>query len=232
MAAASRLCETSTAVSHRLHSFSRTLPAALCSAVLFVAVGSGGCSTTVVKNGASSGEGADGPGRRESVPCKSGDTTLPIEAFDINPDEATGKACNVGNLLDEGGSFAAIDWPGGGTHEIAGRAVTGCVAAEFSDGVTLSSLSMKMRPVANGCGHACTPGDDGCGSGWKLSVFAGPSLEKLDFLQVLSLTTADFFEYRIAVYERFKAKFVASCREPTPAAGDDIAIDSIYGFCR
>jgi len=197
-----------------------------------VAVGSGGCSTTVVKNGASSGEGADGPGRRESVPCKSGDTTLPIEAFDINPDEATGKACNVGNLLDEGGSFAAIDWPGGGTHEIAGRAVTGCVAAEFSDGVTLSSLSMKMRPVANGCGHACTPGDDGCGSGWKLSVFAGPSLEKLDFLQVLSLTTADFFEYRIAVYERFKAKFVAICREPTPAAGDDIAIDSIYGFCR
>jgi hypothetical protein len=166
------------------------------------------------------------------VPCKSGDTTLPIEAFDINPEEATGTTCNIGNVLDDDGSFAALDWPGTGTHKLAGREVTGCLAAEFSDGVTLGSLSMKMRPVGAGCGHACTPGDEGCGSGWMVSVFAGPSIEKLDFVQQLSLTTSDFFEYRIAIYEGFKAKFVAICREPTPAEGDDVAIDAVSGFCR
>lgn len=166
------------------------------------------------------------------MPCKTGDTTLPIEAFDINEDEATGSACNVGRLLDADSSYTGLDWTGGGTRKLAGREVTGCVAVEFSDGVTLSSLSMNMRPVGTGCGHACTPGDEGCGSGWKVSIFAGPSIEKLEFLQLLPLTTADMFEYRIAVYERFAAKFIAICREPTAAAGDDVAIESVYGFCR
>lgn len=203
----------------------------LCSTLVFVAAG--GCSTTtIVKKDGTSGGAPAGQERRESVPCKGGDTTYPIEAFDISSDEASGSACNVGNVLDEDGSFAALDWPGSGTHKLAGRDVTGCLAAEFGDDITLSSLSMRMRPVGTGCGHACTPGDDGCGSGWKVSIFAGPSIEELDFLQQLSLTTADFFEYRIAVYDRFKAKFIAICREPTPAEGDDIAIDSVYGFCR
>lgn len=201
-------------------------------AVTVFALAAGGCTTTVVQSAASSSGGPAESDRRESVPCTPGDTTLPIQAFDINPDEATGQACNVGRALDADSSVAALDWAGAATHQLAGRDVTGCMAAEFSDGVTLSSLTMRMRPVGTGCGHACAPGDEGCGTGWKVSVFAGPSIEKLDFLQMLSLTTAEFFEYRIAVYERFKAKFVAICREPTPAAGDDIAIESLYGFCR
>lgn len=205
----------------------------LLAAGVLVAVGLAGCTTkTIVQNGATSGSPPEEGGRRESVPCKTGDTTLPIEAFDINDDEATGSACNVGSVLDADSSYAALDWTGGGTRKLAGREVTGCVAVEFSDGVTLSSLSMNMRPVGTGCGHACTPGDEGCGSGWKVSIFAGPSIEKLEFLQLLPLTTADMFEYRIAVYERFAAKFIAICREPTAAAGDDVAIESVYGFCR
>lgn len=192
-----------------------------------------GCTTKkiVQNNGASSGTTDEG-GRRESVPCETGGTTLPIEAFDINEDEATGSTCNVENLLDADGSYAALDWTGGGTRKLDGRDVAGCVAFEFSDGVTLSSLSMNMRPIGTGCGHACTPGDEGCGTGWKVSVFAGPSLDELEYLQILPLTTADFFEYRIAVYDRFKAKFAAICREPTSAEGDDVAIESVYGFCR
>ncbi|MBX3220036.1 MAG: hypothetical protein KF795_05910 [Labilithrix sp.] len=218
---------------HRLLPFPRALTTTFFSALLTAAVGAGGCTTTtVVKNDGTSGAAPAGQERRESIPCKSGDTTLPIEAFDISSDEATGAACNVGNVLDDDGSFAALDWQGGGTHKLDGRDVTGCLAAEFGDDITLSSLSMKMRPVGTGCGHACTPGDEGCGSGWKVSIFAGPSIAKLGFLQQLSLTTGDFFEYRIAVYDRFKAKFIAICREPTPAEGDDVAIDSIYGFCR
>lgn len=156
---------------------------------------------------------------------------MPIDAFDINPDATSGEACDVANVLDEDGNFAALDAPSAATHELAGRAVTGCLAAEFSEGVTLASLTMKMRPIGQGCGHACTPGDDGCGTGWKVSLFAGPSLAKLEFVQELSLTTRDFFEYRVVLYERYKARFVAICREPTPTTGDDVAIESLYGFC-
>ncbi len=226
--------ETTAPVSPRLLS-SRSLTQGLFASAVVVAIATSGCSTKspAQNNNASSGSAApEEVGRRESVPCKSGDTTLPIDAFDINPDEATGSACNIGNVLDADGSFAALDWSGDGTHKLAGRDVTGCMAVEFSDGVTLSSLSMNMRPVGAGCGHACTEGTDGCGSGWKVSIFAGPSLAKLKFVQLLPLTTADFFEYRIAIYKDFQAKFVAICREPTPAAGDDVAIESVYGFCR
>ena len=201
--------------------------------VVAITIVASGCTTrNIIQNNGSGGDPVEEGGRRESVPCKTGDIPLPIAAFDINPDEATGSTCNVESLLDADNSYAALDWNGGGTHKLGGRDVTGCVAAEFSDGVTLNSLTMKMRPVGTGCGHACTPGAEGCGTGWQVSVFAGPSLGKLQYLQVLPLTTADFFEYRIAVYDRFEAKFVAICREPMSAEGDDIAIESVYGFCR
>lgn len=201
-------------------------------AVAAVLVSASGCSSkSNDSKGASSTGGPAPTERRETVPCKDGAITLPVEAFDINPEEASGTTCNIGNVLDEDGSFAALDWSGDATHKIDGRDVTGCLAAEFGDGITIKSLSMKMRPVSSGCGHACTPGDEGCGNGWKLSVFAGPSLEELGFLQELELTKTEFFEYRIQVAQRFKAKFVAICRAPTPAAGDDLAIDSLYGFC-
>lgn len=205
----------------------------LLAAGFVLAIAVSGCTTkTIVQNNGASSGAPDEGGRRESVPCIKGETTLPIEAFDINPDDTTGSTCDVGNLLDADGSYAALDWTGGGTRKLAGREVTGCVAAEFSDGVTLSSLSMNMRPVGAGCGHACTPGREGCGSGWKVSIFAGPSLDKLDYVQLLPLNTPEFFEYRIAIYERFEAKFIAICREPTAAEGDDVAIESVYGFCR
>jgi hypothetical protein len=172
-------------------------------------------------------ETADGA-RRESQPCKSGDTTRPIEAFDISgEDHAKGTACNVANVLDEDANFAGLDWSGTGTRTLGDHEVSGCVAIEFSDGVTLSSLSMKLRPVATGCDHPCAQGE--CGKGRKVSLFAGPSIEKLEFMQVLPLVGADFKEYRVSIYERIQAKFVAICREPIP--GDDIAIESVYGFC-
>ena len=220
---------------HLLLPSSRSVTKGLLAAAFVVAttIVASGCTTrNIIQNNASSGGPVEEGGRRESVPCKTGDVTLPIDAFDINPEEATGSTCNVESLLDADNSYAALDWTGGGTRKLDGRDVTGCVAFEFSDGVTLSSLSMNMRPIGTGCGHACTPGAEGCGSGWKVSIFAGPSLDELEYLQILPLTTADFFEYRIAVYDRFKAKFAAICREPTSAEGDDIAIESVYGFCR
>ncbi len=190
-----------------------------------------GCTEKVIVTNPPAATG--GTARRESVPCKTGEATLPIEAFDINPDPATGTACDVANVLDDDGNAAGLAWSGGSSWKLAGTDVTGCVVAEFGDGITLDSLKMKMRPIAGACGHSCTEGgDEGCGTGWKVSIFAGPSIEKLKWVQQLSLTQAEPFEYSVFVYDTFKAKFVAVCREPTAATGDDIAIDALFGTCR
>lgn len=193
-----------------------------------------GCSTKKIINQT----GGGGPGGAEADPreveacSKAGGTMLPINVYDITPDEASGTACDVANALDDDGSMAALDWPGPGKHTLAGREVGGCLAVEFRDGDTLQSLSMKMRPVGAGCGHACTAGENGCGTGWKVSIFAGPSISKLDFVQELTLTKKELSEYRVVVYERFQAKFAAICREATAETGDDIGIDAVYGFCK
>jgi hypothetical protein len=205
-------------------------------AVFVVSFAAVGCGTKTIIQQQGAGSSSSGPGaeatRRESVPCKSGANTYPIDAFDINTDDATGKTCDVGNVLDDDGALTVLSWSGNGTRQVVGHDVTACVAIEFSDGVTIKSLSMKMRAVAAGCGVTCTQGGtNGCGTGWKVSIFAGPTLDKIDFLQELSLTQQDFLEYRVVVYDRFKAKFVAICRDATPATGDSIAIDTVYGFC-
>jgi hypothetical protein len=202
-------------------------------ALLITVAASASCSDkTIIKK---SGPGANGEtettGRRESVPCKSGAVTAPVEAWDITPDDSVGKVCDFGNILDDDGNVAGLDRLNEGTHKVAGRDVNGCVAVEFGDNITIQSLIVKMRPVGAGCGHACTPGKDGCGTGWKVALFVGETYEKLEFLQQLSLTTADMFEYRVAVHESYKARFGVVCREPTPTGGDDIAIDSIAGLC-
>lgn len=183
--------------------------------------------------GSSGGEELEGTGdRRDAKPCKSGATTLPVDAYDINPDGESGQACQIANVLDDDGDVAGLDAPTDKTHEVDGRAVTGCIAAEFGEGITLTSLTMKMRPTAQGCTHECTPGEDGCGTGVRLDIFGGPSIKGLKFIQELPLTTKDLFEYRIALYSQQQVRFVAVCRQPTPTTGDDVAIDTIYGFCK
>jgi hypothetical protein len=205
-------------------------------AFVFVIALLGACTTKKIIQNTSSSSGdtgePEGSGqRRDSVACSQGKKTLPIDAFDINSDETKGTTCDIANVLDADDSFAAIDAPVDGTKTIDGHAVSGCLAAEFSDGVILGSLSMKMRPIGQGCGHQCTrEGENGCGTGWKVAVFAGPQLKKLTWVQDVDLTTKDFFEYRIAVYEKFQAKFIAVCRMGSIAT-DDIAIESVYGFC-
>lgn len=211
----------------------RTLRSSWSVLVVVSALASACTTTTIIqKTGDGTDTTAEGTGqRRASQPCKTGGKTLAIDAFDYNSDASVGKACDVGKLLDDDGSFAALDSPTSATRKIAGHDVGGCVAAEFSEGVTLNSITMKMRPISQGCGHPCdATGDNGCGTGWKLVLFAGPSLSGLDFVQELNLTQKDFFEYRVAVYDTFQARFVAVC-QTGPSTGDDTAIDSIYGFC-
>lgn len=213
------------------HSFSRRLFASVFAIALVVSASA--CTTKKIIQNSSSGDTGEAEGsgqRRESTPCSKGKKTLPIDAFDINADETKGTACDIANVLDADESFAAIDAPVDGTKAIDGHNVSGCLAAEFSDGVVLGSLTMKMRPIGQGCGHQCTRGENGCDTGWKVAVFAGPTLKRLQWVQDIDLTTKDFFEYRIAVYEKFEAKFIAVCRMGSIAT-DDIAIESVYGFC-
>jgi hypothetical protein len=186
----------------------------------------------LVKNEPGAGEGLPG-GPRESVPCtKAGAATFAIDAFDVTPDGADGAACDVANVLDEDDSLTGIARTGGGKATLVGHDVNGCIGVQFGTGVTISSLIMKMRPLSGTCGHACTTGgSNGCGTGWKVGIYVGPGFDKLQYLQQLSLTQKDLFEYRVAVHSSYRASHAVLCREATPESGDDIGIDIISGLC-
>lgn len=193
------------------------------------------CENKVIKTDPPAGpeEGLPG-GERESVPCgKAGDPTYAVDAFDITPgDESTGLACDVANVLDEDDALTGLARPGAAKGTVVGKEVNGCVGVKFSNGVTISSLVMRMRPLSGMCGHACKEGgSDGCGTGWKVQLFVGPSFDKLQWLQQVSLTKPELFEYRVAVHRSFAAQYAVICREATPETGDDIGIDSVSGLC-
>ena len=193
------------------------------------------CENKVIKTTAP-GTGEEGlpDGERASEKCtKAGQPTIGVNAFDTTPgSEAEGLVCDIGNVLDEDEAVTGLARPGAGKGTLVGHEVNGCVGVKFGDGNTISSLIMKMRPLSGMCGHSCTEGgSDGCGTGWKVQIFVGPSFEKLQWLQQLSLTTKDLFEYRVAVHASYKARFAVLCREATPETGDDIGIDSISGLC-
>lgn len=178
-----------------------------------------------------SGEGLPG-GPRPSEPCSPGDRTFAIDAFDTTPADEAGAACDVGNLLDEDGSVTGIAASGGGKATLVGREVNGCIGVEFGEGIVLASLTMKMGQTSGMCGHACTEGGkDGCGTGGKVQIFVGPSFDKLEWLQQLTLTQRDLHEYSVAVHRSYAARFAVICREATPETGDDVAIDVVSGLC-
>lgn len=169
--------------------------------------------------------------RRESVPCKTGEVTTGIQAFD-RTGEGGGAACDVGTVLDDDGAPATLGRPAAGTHTIDGREVTGCVAVEFGEGIELSAIIMKMRPVSGGCGHQCKEERGGCGSGGTVILFTGQtSLESLTFLQTMALTEKELFEYSVSVRKEKKARFAVVCRDASPESHDALAIEQIAGRC-
>lgn len=193
------------------------------------------CENKVIKT-TPGGGGEEGlpEGERESVECtKAGEPTGGVNAFDTTPgSEAEGLACDIGNVLDDDGNLTGLARPGAEKGTLVGHEVNGCVGVKFGDGNTISSLVMKMRPLSGMCGHSCKEGADGCGTGWKVQIFVGPSFEKLQWLQQLSLTTNDLFEYRVAVHRSYAAQYAVVCRDAaTPETGDDIGIDIISGLC-
>jgi len=185
-------------------------------------------NTTVVKQDPGTDQGLPG-GPRETVPCKkAGDPTAAVDAVDATPDNADGAACDVANILDEDDSVTGIARTGGGKANLLGHDVNGCVGVKFGDGNTISSLIMKMRPSSGSCGHACS---STCGSGWKVGIYVGTAFSNVQYLQQLSLTQKDLFEYRVAVHSSYKANVAVICREATPETDDDLAIDVISGLC-
>ncbi len=194
-----------------------------------------GCTTTVIESPPAS---VDGPTEDppDAVPdaqsCSEEGIALPVAITDATPASAEGTSCGHESANAEDGTPAIVTWTGPAKGKLDAIDVGGCLLVQFGKGVKLKSLTMKMRPVAGGCGHTCSPGDKGCGTGWGVQIFAGTSPTKLKHVQTLTLTTGDFFEYRIAVSESYAAKYMAICKAPTGPDTDDIALDSVYGFCR
>lgn len=193
------------------------------------------CENKVIKTEAP-GTGEEGlpEGDRASEACtKAGTATIAVNAFDVTPGtEADGLVCDLANVLDEDDNLTGLARPGAAKGTLQGRDVNGCVGVKFGDGNTISSLIMRMRPLSGMCGHSCKEGGaEGCGTGWKVQIFVGPSFEKLEWLQQLSLTTPELFEYRVAVHRSYAAQYAVVCREATPETGDDIGIDVISGLC-
>lgn len=174
------------------------------------------------------GPGQGLPGSRASTACTPGDHIFAIDAYNLTPSNSAGSVCGLANILDEDGKEANLA-SGAAPGLLLDREVNGCAAVEFSEGVTISSLIMKMRPTGSACGQSCS--GEGCGTGWKVGIFVGPSLDQLDYLQQLSLTQTETFEYRVAVYGARLARFAVVCREATPNTGDNIAIDALSGLC-
>ena len=208
----------------------RAVPLAViaCGAALFAL----SCTTKVNKVVQSSGPSEGLPeGPRPSEPCTAGNATYGIDAFDMTPDGA-GAVCDVPNVLDDDGNVTGLASAGDGKATLKGHDVNGCVGVQFGDKIVLASLKMKMRPSTAICGHQCTEGgNDGCGTGWKLDIYVGPTFDELQWLQQLPLTQKDFFEYGVTVHSSYKANVAVICREATAGTGDDVAIDAIWGVC-
>ncbi len=194
-----------------------------------------GCTTTILESPPAP---VDGPKEdpADAVPdtqaCSEEGIALPVAITDATPAGAEGTSCDHESALADDGTPAIASWAGPSKGTIDSIDVGGCLLAQFGTGVKLKSLTMKLRPVAGGCGHTCSPGDEGCGTGWGVELFAGTSPKKLKHVQTLTLTTGDFFEYRVAVSASYAAKYMAICKAPTGTDTDDIALDSVYGFCR
>jgi hypothetical protein len=197
----------------------------------FIVIGSlvVACTTanTVPGGGSSGTSGAP----REALPCATGEITNGVQAYDRTA-EGGGAACDVGTVLDADDQPATVGRPAEGTHTIAGKTVTGCIAVEFGEAIALSAIVMKMRPVSGGCGHTCGgAGRDGCGAGGSVVLFTGRSLEALEFLQTMALTEKTFFEYSVSVHRDRKARFAVVCRDAAAPGADALAIDWIGGRC-
>jgi hypothetical protein len=80
---------------------------------------------------------------------------------------SNGLVCEVDNLLDEDEMLTGLARPGPGKGTLMGHDVNGCVGVQFSDGVVLSSLIMKIQPASGMCGHSCIIlMSDGCATAW------------------------------------------------------------------
>lgn len=183
-------------------------------------------------------------------PCPFGNVIRPKEVIAdyavplTTPDSPQAIACDSGNVLDEDGKTANLDRQSAaefkGKAAIAQQDVAGCVAVRFDDAVSLRTISVKLGPVADGCGASpCTPNDpeNGCGSnaGRQALVFAGPTLNDLhvlahprdlpDALITITAATAD----NATIVD---AHYVVVCRGGTiSVARDDIGVDAIWAHC-
>ncbi len=174
-----------------------------------------------------SGEAAAADAGADAMPTKCAPGTVvvaPVAVFDPIPGSGNIPACHVENALRTDGVGAGLDHEGEAFTTINGTEVTSCIAARFD--TALASATVRIRAVANACGHGCD--GDACGTGRSASTFAG-----VDFATALNLgdvTVTDTF----APYERTlmgNDRLVVICRTTNGPGRDDLEIDSFVGNC-
>jgi hypothetical protein len=212
--------------------------------VLVAAAALGGCSLLVTTSGLS-GSAEDGgatPSGAEAgdsafvidagdaspfVPCTPDGAAAPLRVFDPLAGQADATApCNAGNLLATDGKGVGLDVLDYGQFvTLAGETVTGCIAVEFA--VPLTSITVRMRAVANACGRACAAGL--CGQGRFAAAFLGATRATLRSTGNDINMDDVFHDYPVQALTTDRV--VVICRFANSADKDDIEVDSIVGGC-
>jgi hypothetical protein len=158
-----------------------------------------------------------------------------VLAIDRTPGDksSTGPVCQVDSILVEDNQVAGLDHTGSGAASVGtinGTEVTGCIAVDFGEGAAVTSLTLRMLPVADACTTACA--GSGCASNSAAGVFGGATLDTLQHFTDITLTGVALQDYDVTIPKDMVARFAMVCRSPSGSEANDIAVDAISGTCR
>jgi hypothetical protein len=185
----------------------------------------GSAADARVASGDAAADSADADAGAIPTKCTPGVAVVaPIELFDPIPASGNLPACRLQNAAATDGVGAGLDHSGATAVFIDNTDVTSCIAARFEG--TLASATVRMRAIADACGHPC----DGttCGTGRNASTFVGADVATLQSLDYLTIT-GEFAPYPFTM--RVDDRVVVVCRTTQGPARDDIEVDSILGTC-
>jgi hypothetical protein len=207
--------------------------------LVVLAVTLGGCSLVVTTSGLSgsdggapttgseAGEDVDAGDASAFTSCAADGAAAPLRAFNPLGDipDAT-PPCNAGNVLVTDDKGAGLDRIYDGLFtNLAAKAVTSCIGVEF--GAPLTSVTIRLRAVANACGRACAAAE--CGQGRSAVVFVGATRGALRTLGDIPADVA-FRDFSVDVTPTDRVAVV--CRSAASANKDDVEVDSIVAGCQ
>jgi hypothetical protein len=211
------------------------------------AIALGGCAVLVSTSGLSGGDAeggaptivteaeageagivADARDASAFVPCAVDGAATALRVFDPIADKPDATPpCKSGNVLvtdDKGTGLDVLDY--GQFESLAGTLVTSCVGVEFA--APLTTVTVRLRAVANACGRACM--GTTCGTGRFAVAFLGATRDTLRLTGGDVNVTGAFENYPLSTKPTDRVAVV--CRFASSADKDDIEVDSILGGCQ